>query len=93
MKGVPRAFNPRKFMKELLIFLLKEITGKEFSVEEIEESGRISLQVKADSQDMGMIIGKGGRTIKAIQDILRVKGSLEEKSVFINVSEKQMNSF
>lgn len=76
-------------MKELLVFLLKEITGKDFLVEQSEESGRTSLQVKADPEDMGMIIGKEGRTIKAIQDILRVKGSLEGKSVFVNVSEKE----
>lgn len=76
-------------MKELLVFLLKEITGKDFLVEQSEESGRTSLQVKADPEDMGMIIGKEGRTIKAIQDILRVRGSLEGKSVFVNVSEKE----
>lgn len=76
-------------MKELVAFLLKEITGKEnFLIEEVEEEGRISLSVKAEAGDMGLIIGKGGKTIKAIQDILRVKGNLEKKSVYVTVSEK-----
>jgi len=76
-------------MKELLKFLLKEITGKEnFLIEEAEEQGGITLSVKAEPSDMGLIIGKGGKTIKAIQDILRVKGNLEKKSVYVTVSEK-----
>lgn len=76
-------------MKDLLKFLLEELTGKtDFLIEESEEPGRIILNVKADSDIMGLIIGKGGKTIKAIQGILRIKGSLEKKSVYLSVSEK-----
>ena len=76
-------------MKDLLEFLLKEITGKDdFTIEEIQEEDRLILQVKAKADIIGLIIGKDGKTIKAIQDILRVKGSLEKKSVYVSVSEK-----
>lgn len=76
-------------MKELLEFLLEELTGtKDFSIEEIEEEGRVVLNVKANPDNIGLIIGKGGKTIKAIQNILRIRGSLEKKSVYLSVSEK-----
>jgi len=76
-------------MKDLLEFLLEELTGtKDFSIEEIEEEGRVVLNVKANPDNIGLIIGKGGKTIKAIQNILRIRGSLEKKSVYLSVSEK-----
>lgn len=76
-------------MKELLSFILEEITGgNNFSIEESEvEAGKIVLEVKADPAVMGLIIGKGGNTIKAITTVLRVKGRIEQKFVNINVSE------
>ena len=76
-------------MQNLLHFLLKEITGNEnFSIEEKEEDGALTLQVVAETEDMGIIIGKGGKTIKALQELLRVRGKIENKPVFINVIEK-----
>ena len=76
-------------MKELLTYLIKEITGEDdFTIEEIQENNHLSLNVFANPSILGLIIGKNGSTIKAIQTIARVKGRLENKSVFVNVNEK-----
>lgn len=78
-------------MKKLLNYILETITGKtNFEIEEklSEEDNQITYDVKADDDVLGLIIGRNGRTIKAIQDILRVKARLENKSVWINVSGK-----
>lgn len=75
-------------MKELLEFILENITGsKNFTVSEKEEEGRFSLEIKVDKGLIGLLIGKGGRTIKSIQNLLRVKGRLENKNVFVNIVE------
>jgi predicted RNA-binding protein YlqC (UPF0109 family) len=77
-------------MKELLEFLLKGITGKaDFLVEETIENGRVDLKICADPENVGIIIGKNGGTIKAIQNILRVRARLKKTSVFIDVTEKK----
>jgi len=76
-------------MTDLLKFILEEITGsKDFDISETEEEGRVIIEVKADPANMGLIIGKGGNTIKAIQTLLRVRGRVENKMVSLSVSEK-----
>jgi uncharacterized protein len=78
-------------MKELLNFILQKITGKDdFEITESEEEGKITLEVQILPEDMGLVIGKGGNTIKAIQTLLRVKGRIENKFVDLNVREKEL---
>ncbi len=76
-------------MLDLLKYLISEITGKsDFKIEEAEDAeGRIQLTVLAKPEDIGLIIGKGGNTIKSIQNILRIKGTIENKYVHLTVSE------
>ena len=79
----------RYAMKDLLTFLIQGITGnKDFTVEELEESGQVSLRVILPNSDIGLVIGKGGLTIKAIQTLVRVRGRLEDKAVQVFVEEK-----
>lgn len=76
-------------MKDLLTYLIKEITGDDdFAIEEHEENNHLTLNILAKPDNIGLIIGKNGSTIKAIQVVSRVKGTLENKSVFVNVVEK-----
>ena len=77
-------------MEELLRYIIENITGSEdFEVSSEEEGDKVNLNVDMNQEYMGLVIGKGGRTIKAIQDILRVKGRLEDKMVFVNIREKE----
>lgn len=76
-------------MQDLLKYLIKGITGNDnFEIDEVEEEdGRVNLTVTADKADMGIIIGKAGNTIKSIQNILRIKGTVENKYVHLTVKE------
>lgn len=75
-------------MKDLAEFILENITeAKSFTVDEIEENGHVQVEVKAKPEIMGLIIGKGGGTIKAIQTLLRIKGRLSNKLVNLSISE------
>ncbi len=75
-------------MKDLLEFLLKGILGKEeFDVTETDEEGRITYTVKTAQENVGMIIGKGGKMIKTLRNILKVRATLEKKVVFLNIGE------
>lgn len=77
-------------MKDLLKFILDNITKPDqFSIEESEENGKVTLLVNAAPQYLGLIIGKGGNTVKAIQTILRVRGRIENKFVQISVAKSK----
>lgn len=73
-------------MDELLKFILQGISGKEIPFTKSEgEQGQIVYEVTPETSDMGLIIGKGGKTVKAIQDILRVRARLENKYVSLRI--------
>lgn len=74
-------------MKKLLEFIIKNILGegKDFTVLEEENENFVNLSIKVSPEDIGMVIGKGGSTIKAIRNILRVKATLEKKGVSVSI--------
>lgn len=75
-------------MEKLLQFLLKEITkSNKFEIEEIESGGVQEFKVKVPKESMGIVIGKGGNTIKAIRNLLKVRATLEKKVVNLSLEE------
>lgn len=77
-------------MKDLLTFVLSQILGNEdFAVEEtVSENGFVTLNATVKKSDMGLVIGKNGKTIKAIRSLLRTKATLEKIGFTIEVIEK-----
>ena len=76
-------------MKDLLTFLVEEMTGsKEFEIQESEEEGRHDFMILAPQEMVGMLIGKEGRTIKAIRNLLKVRATLGKEAVSVSVGEK-----
>ena len=76
-------------MKDLIQFLLKNILGGEtFEVEEKETDGKSDYVLKIPKEEMGLVIGKGGKTIRMIRNLVRVRATLEKKAVGIFVEEK-----
>lgn len=75
-------------MKTLLDYLLKGILGEEpFEISETEDDGRIIFSIKTDPKNVGLIIGKGGKMIKNLRNLLKVKATLEKKAVAINITD------
>lgn len=74
-------------MKELLEYMLKNILEKDFSVTEEDENGFIVYKVTASQDEIGKIIGKGGKTINALKNILKIRAIKEDKKIDIQVAE------
>jgi predicted RNA-binding protein YlqC (UPF0109 family) len=49
------------------------------------ESGRLLYTIKTEPENIGLIIGKGGKMIKALRNVLKVRATLEKKAVSVNV--------
>lgn len=77
-------------MKELLEFIIKNILakGSKFEVTETDDGSIVTLTVKTKDEDGGLIIGKQGKIIKAIRNILRIKATLEKKKIILLVNPK-----
>lgn len=72
-------------MKDTLVYLLSHIVDKPeaVTVEESQEESRTILTIHADQADIGKIIGKNGRIIKAIRDVTKLIAT--KKNVYVDV--------
>ena len=74
-------------MKDLLSYILTSITDSTFEIEEEETDGFITYTVKAPQDIIGKIIGKNGKTIHSIKNLLKIKAIKEQKKIEIRVVE------
>lgn len=76
-------------MKEFLEFLIKKIVDhpKEVKITEEELEGAIYLKLSVAQEDMGKVIGKSGRIIRALRDLLKIKAIKENKRVNLELLE------
>ena len=77
-------------MKELLDFVIKSITGTDdFEIiEEENVEGFVKFTVSLPKEQVGLVIGKEGKTIKAIRSLLRARATLDKKGFTLDVQEK-----
>lgn len=72
-------------MRDLLDYIVKQIVShpEDVTIEESNEGGQVNLALQVHPDDMGVVIGKGGQTIKSIRKLLAVRAMAE--NVRINV--------
>ena len=77
--------------KELLEFVVKNLVTNpdKVVVSEEEKDSKIVLHLTVDSADMGRIIGKEGRIIRSIREIINSYGMKNSDKVLVNVEEKK----
>ncbi len=77
-------------MKELIEFIAKSLVENPDAVvisEEEGEDGTILVKLAAAQEDMGRIIGKQGRTAKAMRTLLNAKATRENKRATLQIME------
>lgn len=87
----PASWNYNFIMKDLIEFIVKSVVKKPKAVK-IKQSpgeGFTALEISADKDDLGQIIGKKGRIIKALQALVQVRGVKENCRYFVRVSESE----
>jgi predicted RNA-binding protein YlqC (UPF0109 family) len=76
-------------VKELLEFLARELVDDPTSVDVTESSDdrgvRLTLRVAPD--DMGKVIGKGGRTAKAIRAVVRAAATRQGTGAYVDIAD------
>lgn len=76
-------------MKDLLNYIITNLVTKpeSVSIDEQKEDGSVNLNLTVDPQDMGLIIGKSGQTIRAIRKLLTVRAIAENVRVNLQLNE------
>jgi len=75
-------------VEDLLEFLARALVDKpdEVSVEGFDEDdGTIVLEVRVAEDDVGKIIGRGGRTVSSLRTVMRAVASRQDERVLVDV--------
>ncbi len=76
-------------MKALTEYIAKSLVDHpdEVAVDEIRHGDRVTLELSVAKDDMGRVIGKGGRVANAIRTLLRVAAERDGSQVTLDVVE------
>ena len=76
-------------MKKALEYIINSIveSPKNVAITENEDSGIINYTVKVAASDMGRIIGKNGKVIRGIRNVIKIPAIKHNKKINITLSE------
>ena len=81
-------------MKDTLHFIVSAIVDNPDAVviDEHEEDGITNLTITVDPADMGKVIGKEGKVIRSIRNIMKIKAMKFDKRIKISLAENPLNA-
>jgi predicted RNA-binding protein YlqC (UPF0109 family) len=74
-------------VRELVEFLVRALVEQpdRVEVEEFEEDGDLVLEVSVAEDDLGRVIGRGGRIANAIRVVARAAGARDDRRVIVDI--------
>lgn len=78
-------------MKDLVEYIVKSLVTKPegVSVEETNSEEGVNLLLKVDPEDMGLVIGKAGQTIKAIRRLVLIRAMADNIRVNLELNDPE----
>lgn len=80
-----------KLMKNILNFIVTSIVDEpdKVVINEFEEDGILNFSISVASNDIGKIIGKEGKVIRGIRNIMKIPAMKQEKRVRVEIAETE----
>jgi hypothetical protein len=74
-------------MRDLVEFLVRALVDEPdaVKVEEFDEEGDLVLEVSVADDDLGRVIGRGGRIANAIRTVARAVGARDDRRVIVDI--------
>ena len=75
-------------MRDLLEFLARSLVADPDAVQvsEVEEiDGEVVLELEVAEDDLGRVIGRGGRVANALRTVMKAAATREEKRVVVDI--------
>jgi hypothetical protein len=75
-------------VRDLLEFLTRSLVESpdEVKVTEVEEiDGEVVLEVEVADDDLGRVIGRGGRVANALRSVMKAAATREDKRVVVDI--------
>ena len=80
--------------KDLLEYIVKNLVAypEKIEISEVHTEEKVALKLKVAKEDMGRVIGKEGRIIRSIREIIYAYAAKESKKVSVDVEETKENN-
>lgn len=77
-------------MKDTLAYIISAIVENpdKVKIEESEEEDMLNYTVSLAKEDMGRVIGKEGKVIKAIRNVMKIPANKKTKRINISLKEE-----
>jgi predicted RNA-binding protein YlqC (UPF0109 family) len=74
---------------ELVEYLARRLVEQadQVSVEEVEEDGDLVIRLHVAPEDLGRVIGRGGRIARAMRTLVRAGGAHGDRRVLLEIAE------
>ena len=74
-------------MRDLVEFLVRSLVDDPdaVEVEEFDEDGDLVLEVTVADEDLGRVIGRGGRIANALRTVARAVGARDDRRVILDI--------
>jgi predicted RNA-binding protein YlqC (UPF0109 family) len=74
---------------ELVEYLARRLVEKpdDVRVEEVEDGGDLVIRLRVAEEDVGRVIGRGGRIARALRTVVRACGANEDRRVVLEIAE------
>jgi uncharacterized protein len=74
-------------MKDLIEFLTRALVGdpEAVQVEEIEENGDVVYEITVADDDLGRLIGRGGRVANALRVVAKAAAVKADRRVIVDI--------
>ena len=72
---------------DVLAYIVAELVDHPYDIEieEVEDDQGVVLELRVNPEDVGKVIGKRGRTAKALRALVRAAGALEDEDVTVEI--------
>lgn len=76
-------------MKKALEYIISQIVDEPEKVEifEAEDNGMVNFTIKVGPNDMGKVIGKNGKVIRAVRNVVKISAIKQNKKINIELIE------
>jgi len=72
---------------DVLAYIVAELVDhpEDIAIEEVEDDQGVVLELRVHAEDVGKVIGKRGRTAKALRALVRAAGALDDEDVTVEI--------
>lgn len=81
-------------MKDTLSYIVTAIVEDPDKVkidEDLSDPETTHLVISVAPEDMGKVIGKGGKVIRAIRSVMKIPAIKENKKIYITIGDQEQN--